>query len=264
MTNVLKMALVTTAAVAIAGPGFAQQYQPTPEYQQQQQQYQDQQDRYQQQRNDYEARRSDYDAHRQGYAAARANYEQKLAAYNRSRADYDRRYGYGAYARIYGPAPAWDETHWAYYVTPAPVYVAPSAPVYGAPTAYVAPPVHCDNSGTVGAGAIGAIAGAVLGSQLSAPGRRTENSVLGAVIGGGIGAAVGHAHDKYKCDARGPYFSYQETIPYREDTRYHTPRYAEYQRMGCRLVSAPVDSYGRDYRYVRVCPDPDGRYRMVG
>jgi hypothetical protein len=283
MKNVLKIALASTASLAIAAPAFAQygqyqsppqdysrdtsqsgsQYRPSDQYQQQQQQYQDQQQRYQEQRDAYEQRRSDYDQHRQGYAQARANYEARLAAYNRSRADYDRHYGYGAYARIYGPAPAWDETHWAYYVTPA-YPVAPAAPYYGAPTAYVAPPVHCDNSGTVGAGAIGAIAGAVLGSQLSAPGRHTENSVLGAVIGGGIGAAVGHAHDKYKCDSRGPYFTYNETIPYREDRNFRTPRYAEYERMGCRLVSAPVDSYGRDYRYVRVCPDRDGRYRMIG
>ena len=27
---------------------------------------------------------------------------------------------------------------------------------------------------------------------------------------------------------------------------------------------APVDSDGRDYRYVRVCPDADGRYRITG
>lgn len=285
MKNVLKIALASTASLAMAAPAFAQygqpsyqspppdysrdtsqtgsQYRPTDQYQQQQQQYQDQQERYQEQRRAYEQHRSDYDARRQGYAQARANYQARLAAYNRSRADYDRRYGYGAYARIYGPAPVWDETHWAYYVTPA-YPAAPAAPYYGAPTAYVTPPVRCDNSGTVGAGAIGALAGAVLGSQLSAPGRHTENSVLGAVIGGGIGAAVGHAHDKYKCDQRGPYFTYNETIPYREDMRYRTPRYAEYERMGCRLATAPVDSYGRDYRYVRVCPDPDGRYRIVG
>ena len=25
-----------------------------------------------------------------------------------------------------------------------------------------------------------------------------------------------------------------------------------------------IDSYGEDYRYVRVCPDGDGRYRITG
>jgi hypothetical protein len=266
MKNAFRIALACTASMAVAAPAFAQyqssqdqqgsQYRPTPEYQRAQDRYQQQQQRYQEQQREYQTHREAYQDRREGYAAAHSAYERRLAAYNRARADYDRRYGYGAYARVYGPAPVWDETHWAYYVTP-------SAPYYGANTAYTAPAVHCDNSGTVTAGAIGALAGAVLGSQLSAPGRHTENSVLGAVIGGGLGAAVGHAHDKYKCDQRGPYFTYQETVPYREGA-HHTPRYAEYERMGCRLASAPVDRYGRDYRYVRVCPDPEGRYRIVG
>ena len=32
------------------------------------------------------------------------------------------------------------------------------------------------------------------------------------------------------------------------------------------LVSrpAPIDAYGNDVRYVRVCPDGDGRYRITG
>ena len=270
MKNAFKIALASTVALTVAAPALAQsqyqptqyqpQYQPTQQYQEQQQQYQDQQQQYQQQRDNYDQRRADYDEHREGYAAARRAYDDRLAAYHRARADYDRRYGYGAYVRVYGPAPVWDDSHWAYYA-PAPV---PAAPYYGANTAYVAPPVHCDNSSTVGAGVIGALAGAVLGSQLSAPGRHTENAVLGGVVGAGIGAAVGHAHDKYKCDQRGPYFAYSETIPYREDGAYRSPRYAEYNRMGCRLATAPVDADGRDYRYVRVCPDRDGRYRIMG
>lgn len=39
-------------------------------------------------------------------------------------------------------------------------------------------------------GAIGAVIGGVLGSQVAAPGARTEGSVLGAVIGGVAGAAI--------------------------------------------------------------------------
>jgi hypothetical protein len=39
-------------------------------------------------------------------------------------------------------------------------------------------------------GAIGAVAGAVIGSQLAGNGARTEGSVLGAVIGGVAGAAI--------------------------------------------------------------------------
>jgi hypothetical protein len=168
--------------------------------------------------------------------------------------------------RIYGPAPVWSDTNWAYYAVPAyPTYVAPAAPSYGYNSAYTAPAdVKCDNNTTVGAGVIGALAGAILGSNVAAHGRKTEGAVLGGVVGAGIGAAVGHQHDKYKCDQRGPYWSYNETIPYRESSSYRTSRYAEYQRMGCRLATAPVDSYGNDYRYVRVCPDGDGRYRIVG
>lgn len=272
MNAPLKAAMASVLALSTAAPAMAQnypqeyqrppqpsygsQYQPTPEYQQEQR-------RYEQERRSYENRRDDY-------ARARSEYDRRLADYNRARADYDARYGYGAYARIYGPAPSWDETHWAYYLTPAPApapgYYAytPAAPYYGANTAYGSPPVHCDNSTTVGAGVIGAIAGAVLGSNIAARNARTEGAVLGGVVGAGIGAAVGHAHDQYKCDQRGPYFSYDETIPYREGRAYRSSRYSYYQRMGCRLAPAPIDSYGRDYRYVRVCPDPDGRYRIVG
>ena len=274
MNTYAKIGSVSVLALAMALPALAQQsgpYQPTPEYQQQQQQYQQQQQDYQSQqqqyqdrRDAYDQRRSDYDAHRGDYARARAAYEARLADYNRRKADYDRHNGWGAYVRVYGPAPVWDETHYAYWLAPAPgapVYVTPAAPAYGANTVYAAP-VRCDNRSTVTAGALGAIAGAVLGSNLAAPGRHTEGAVLGGVVGGGIGAAVGHQHDRYKCDQRGAYFAYSETIPYRESVR--GDRYDYYVRTGCRLAPAPVNSYGSDYRYVRVCPDPDGRYRIVG
>lgn len=264
MHTAFKIAMASTLALATAAPAMAQyQYRPTDQYQEDQQRYQEQRDTYEAQRNAYDARRSDYDASRQGYQAARAEYERRLAAYNRARYDYDRRYGYGAYVRVYGPAPVWDDTHWAYYAPAAPGY-AVAAPSYGYNTAYAGPAVRCDNSSTVGAGAIGAIAGALLGSNVAAHGRRTEGAVLGGVVGAGIGAAVGHQHDKYKCDQRGPYFTYNETIPYRESAEYRSDRYADYQRMRCRLATAPVDSDGQDYRYVRVCPDRDGRYRIVG
>lgn len=263
MSTLIKVALASTLALTTAAPALAQYYQsgpyqPTPQYQQDLQ-------RYQQQREDYDRQRDAYQDRREGYQAAREEYERRLSAYNRARYDYDHRYGYGAYARLYGPAPVWDETHWAYYAPAAPVYAAPApAPYYGANTAYVAPAVKCDNSGAVTAGALGAIAGAVLGSNVASHHNHTEGAVLGGVVGAGIGAAVGHQHDRYKCDQRGPYFTYQETVPYSEPTRYRSDRYAEYQRMGCRLATAPVDTSGADYRYVRVCPDPDGRYRIVG
>lgn len=266
MHTALKVAMASTLALATAAPAMAQysdQYRPTQDYRDAQERYQQQQEQYRQQRDAYETRHDQYENRREGYAAARAEYERRLAAYNRARYDYDRRYGYGAYVRVYGPAPVWSDTNWAYYAAPAPYY-APAAPSYGYNSAYTERTVKCDNSTTVGAGVIGAIAGAILGSNVAARNARTEGAVLGGVVGAGIGAAVGNAHDKYKCDQRGPYFAYNETIPYRESSRYRSSRYSEYQRMGCRLATAPVDSYGRDYRYVRVCPDPDGRYRIVG
>lgn len=257
MNVALKVAMVSVLALSTAAPALAQYpYQPTPQYREDLQ-------RYQQDREAYAARR-------EGYEAAREEYQRRLDAYNRARADYDARYGYGAYARYYGPAPVWDEGRWAYntpttpYYAPTTPYYAPAAPYYGANTAYTAPPIPCDNDTTVTAGVIGAIAGAVLGSNVAARNARTEGAVLGGVVGAGVGAAVGHAHDRYKCDQRGPYFSYNETIPYRESYRNRTDRYSYYQQMGCRLATAPVDSYGQDYRYVRVCPDRDGRYRIVG
>ena len=279
MNTIIKSAMASTLALATAAPAMAQYqpppppssaYQPTP-------QYQEDLERYRRERDAYDQRRSDYEASRDSYRVARAEYERRLSAYNRARADYDARYGYGAYARLYGPAPAWDERNWAYYTTPAPPYpynrpyaapapyaYAPNAPYYGGNTAYTTPQIQCDNNSTVAAGALGALAGAILGSNVAARNARTEGAVLGGVVGAGIGAAIGHQHDRYKCDQRGPYFTYDETIPYREGRYYRSDRYSDYQRQGCRLATAPVDADGRDYRYIRVCPDPDGRYRIVG
>jgi len=189
------------------------------------------------------------------------DYESALPAAERAR--YDARYGYGAYVRLY-PRPVWDETRWS-YVAPTPGYYgAPSAGYYGRNTAYTT--VRCNNNSTVAAGAVGALLGGILGSNVAARNARTEGTVLGAVVGGAIGAGVGHANDKYKCDARGPYFTYSETLPYRESQswRYGSNDPTYYSRMRCRLAPAPIDPNGVDYRYVRVCPDASGRYRITG
>jgi hypothetical protein len=236
-------------------------YRPTDQYQNQQQQYQHERQDYDARRQAYDARRDNYEVSRADYQAARADYERRKARWERARARYDARYGYGAYVRVYGPAPVWDEERWARFESPAAGY-------YGRPAAAYAGPVTCrnDHSGATAGGILGALAGAALGSNIAAHGVRTEGAVLGGVVGAGIGAAVGNAHDKYRCDERGPYFSYNDTIAYREDPSFRSGRYdyAYYSRMRCRLAPAPVDSYGRDYRYVRVCPDADGRYRITG
>lgn len=208
------------------------------------------------------------------YEMARRDYERRLDEYERARTRYDRRNGYGAYARRYGPAPTWDEARYGgprsntygsnAYGSNSYNSGAYSAGTYGANTAYntQGTTVRCNNNSTVTAGVIGAIAGALLGSNVAARNARTEGAVLGAVVGGVGGAAVGRANDRYKCDTQGPYFSREDTVPYREAAR--SERFDYYTGRRCRLAPAPVDTAGQDYRYVRVCPDDQGRYRITG
>jgi hypothetical protein len=276
----LSVGMASALALATAAPAFAQyqEYQrpapdqppPAPQYQQTAPSQEDQQ-RYEQDRAGYEARKDAYDARkdayearrgvyendRAGYEQARAAYEARRAEWARARAAYDARYGYGAYVRIYGPEPIWDTGRWGPY--------APAATYNGRDTAYV---TECrnDHSARTAGTVIGALAGAALGANLSAPGRHGENAAIGGVLGGVIGNAVGNAHDRYRCDDHGPYYAYSDTIAYREDPRWRSGRYdySYYTRQRCRLAPAAIDAYGDDIRYVRVCPDPDGRYRITG
>jgi len=293
----LKLGAASVLALAMAAPAFAQyqpdyqyqrppadyqpgqpQYQQVPQssgqydqdrqrYEQEQRDYQQRRDAYDQRRQDYDARRDTYAYQREGYAQAKADYDARLAAWQRARDRYDRIHGYGAYVRIY-PMPAWDVARWgplypgqAYYVAPP-----PAAGYYAQPSSAYVTTCRNDHSGRTAGAVIGGLAGAVLGSNLSAPGRHGENAALGGVLGAVVGGAVGNAHDRYKCDNRGPYYAYGDTIEYREDPSYRSGRYdyAYYQRMRCRLAPAPIDPDGRDVRYVRVCPDADGRYRITG
>ena len=69
------------------------------------------------------------------------------------------------------------------------------------------PSYECDRQrqGRTGAGAvIGGGAGAVVGSQLAARGRRTEGSILGGVLGAVVGGAVGRSSSE-QCYDRGSY-----------------------------------------------------------
>ena len=290
MNATLRIGMASMLALATASPALAQ-YQAAPQYpaNQYQQESQDQQQgsqyrpteqseqqqrRYQQERSDYEARkdaydtrRDNYDASRADYRAARADYDRRHAAWERARARYDARYGYGAYVRYRGPAPAWDTARWGAYSADARHYDRDHD--RDRTSAYVAPaPVTCrnDHTAATAGGILGALAGAALGSNIAASGHRGDGAVLGGVVGAGIGAAVGNAHDSYRCDSRGPYYSYGDTIAYREAPDFRSGRYdyAYYNRMHCRLATAPVDRDGRDYRYVRVCPDAEGRYRITG
>lgn len=252
MHAALKIGIASVMVLANAVPAAAQYYQPT--------------QKYQRDLRNYESERAAYEARRGDYEVARRDYERRRSDWEAARRAYDARSGYGAYARAYGAAPVWDDA----YSSRAPAaraYAAPYAGAYGYNSSATAPgSIRCNNNSTVTAGVLGALAGAVLGSNVAARNARTEGAVLGAALGGAVGAGVGRANDRYKCDARGPYFSRGETIPYREARGYgyDSNRYTRYSRMGCRLAPAPVDSYGEDYRYVRVCPDSSGRYRVTG
>jgi len=257
MNTAIKIGLASALALATALPATAQQYRPTDEYLRQQREYDAQRNQYENQRERYEDTRENYQEARRDYRAARRDYERRLAEWNRAQVIYDRRYGYGAYARLYA-RPVWDQSYWTSYEPP------PYAGYYGRPASATLP---CDrNNSTVAGGLIGALAGAVLGSNVAGRGDRTEGAVLGGIAGAVVGGAVGNANDRYKCDSRGPYFSYDETVAYREGRRRYSSSYdtSYYTRQRCRLAAAPVDAYGRDIRYVRVCPDDQGRYRITG
>jgi hypothetical protein len=267
MNTPVKICLASALALATALPALAQgyygaPYQPTQQYRDDAARYENDRAAYENRRDDYDASRAAYDNRSADYRAARADYERRHADWVQARADYDARYGYGAYVRVYGAEPVWDEARWS-YVAPS-----PSATYYGRDSAYTAG-AGCrpaNNNNAVAGGILGALAGAALGSNVAANGRGTEGAVLGAVVGGALGASVGNASSKYQCDQRGPYYSYNNTIAYREDRRFRSGNndYAYYTRMRCRLAAAPIDNYGRDYRYVRVCPDASGRYRITG
>ncbi|MDP2260352.1 MAG: glycine zipper domain-containing protein [Caulobacter sp.] len=241
------IAVATASIVALtAGAASAQSYPQSWE------QYEAQQRQYQRQQSDYQDRRADY-------ADQRRAYEAKRQQYLRDQAAYDRRYGRGAYVRRYG--------EWR--------YDPPYAGAYGRDVAYndaYAPyrdsPCERRRDGNTTAGAIiGALAGAAIGSNVAASGVRTEGAVLGALVGGGVGGAIGRS--SAKCDNDGYWYSRDQTISYREAGYRRGQRsgryaYNDYSRRGCRLAAAPTEWGGRtEYRYVRVCPDNRGRYRIT-
>jgi len=106
--------------------------------------------------------------------------------------EYERHHGYGhgygprhfyAYRPVVvmPPAPVYYAPQApVYYAPPAPAYYAPPAPAYYAQPVYYSRPVHL---GAVG----GAMAGAVIGSQLG----YGNNRVAATAIGGAVGAILG-------------------------------------------------------------------------
>lgn len=214
---------------------------------------------YQSQQREYQRQQSDYQDRREDYADQRRAYEAKREQYLRDQAAYDRRYGRGAYVRQYG--------EWR--------YDAPYAGGYGRDAGYndaYAP--YRDNpcekrrdNRTVAGALIGALAGAAIGSNVAATDVQTEGAVLGALVGAGVGGSIGR--ETASCDRTGYYWRRDQTISYREagyGRGQRSGRYAynDYSRRGCRLAAAPTEWGGRtEYRYVRVCPDGRGRYRIT-
>ncbi len=268
----MKSTLTLTLAAVMAAtsvPAAAQYVNPEAE-----RQYQDRVQDYNQETREYEDRRSDYDRRRGDYADNRANYERQLADYNRARVDYDLRYGRGAFERRYGVFvyhDTWADNQWydyryrGYRWDDGARYSSRDNDYY---RGYRDSPCERRNSGrSVGGALIGALAGAAIGSNIDDDGNRTEGTVLGAIVGGAIGANVA-GRSTARCANVGYYWTYDQTYAYRERTGYRGYRsgrynYDYYSRNRCRLAVAPVYYRGdTSYRYVRVCPDRRGRYRI--
>jgi uncharacterized protein YcfJ len=193
---------------------------------------------------------SEYQQRLRDWQAERDRYEAQRQAYEADRRAYENRYNYDArvpYARDVVVADPYDY----YRNSPCERRTA-------------------RNNRQVAGTLIGALAGAALGANVAADKVRGEGIVLGAVVGGAIGAGVTAPDRRYTaaCDASGYYYSYDQTYPYREDASYRGRSgrydYSYYNRQRCRLAVAPTDWNGTtDYRYVRVCPDRSGRYRLT-
>ena len=249
----LKISLAAALALGAAAPAMAQQYRQYVDPQAQAN-YEQQRQEYEAQQQDYQDRAADYQDRRDAYAVQRERYRDARDTYQQERADYDARYGSGAYDRRYGGyAYRRDRGDWydAYRSSP------------------------CErraSGGAVTGGVIGALAGAAIGSNIAGRGDRTEGAVLGGVAGAALGATVGSSASRpvAQCDSRGYYYSFNQTYPYREDSVYEDRAsgrygYDYYRRERCRLAVAPAYYNGStDFRYVRVCPDRLGRYRITG
>jgi hypothetical protein len=152
---------------------------------------------------------------------------------------------------------------------------------------------------SVTGGLLGAAGGAVIGSQFAASGHRRDGSLLGGVIGALAGASIGHS--TAACDSAPPPPRYNNAPPPPPPPAYDNPppppayddayyappppAYVERREIwaygrhgarfrviedrmgpdGCTLAESPVymPDGGVDRRYVRVCPDYRGRYRVV-
>ncbi len=252
MTPTTTKLVLMAAAAMMAMPAMAQPVDPAAQaaYEQQLNDYHAKQQSYEDSRATYQGRTDAYHVQQNAYANQQAAYADQRAQYDHEKAAYDLQYGAGSWDRrgyTYDRYPGRDA--YAYY--------------------RASPCERRASSDAAAGGAIGALAGAAIGSAVAGRGNHTEGAVLGGFAGAAIGASSASS-SAARCDARGYYFSYNQTVPYRESAEYGDRvsgqyGYDNYRRMRCRLAAAPayVDGY-TDYRYVRVCPDSSGRYRITG
>jgi hypothetical protein len=232
------------------------------DYQSSQDAYRDRVQNYQGRVEDFRERQEDYRARRERYEDQKAEADAQMDAYVRARDAYDARWGAGAYDRNrpagYIPRPA---DFGAF-----PDYAAVAPPITAVGPEYRDTCRERRNVNAAARGYIGSMASSAIGNNANARSPR-EGPVLGATVD--VRSENRLSRAVASCDGRGYFYSYDQTFPYREtalDMARRSGRFtfARYQAMRCRLAIAPTAWGGlTDYRYVRVCPDRAGRYRIT-
>ena len=271
------LAIASVLAAAAFGTGAAAQTygQAYQTYQQQQAQYQAQQTAYNTARAKYEADRAAYDA-RWGYGA----YERAYGPF-RYVAPNTYGYGYGTYpytypATTYPYASTYPYSTYPYASTPSTYgygygttttpygYNPYSAGAYGVNSAYGTSVPCTTGSSSVNLGVLSALAQAAMGGRSISTSSMVNQAILGAVVDRTLGA---RAISSAQCDSRGYYYTYSQTQPYREGYYDASGRWVSTTAYGayanCRIAPAPTNAAGSEFRYVRVCPDATGRYRIT-
>jgi uncharacterized protein YcfJ len=220
----------------------------------------------------YNSAQSQYQRNQQDYDSSYRAYQTARDQYDRDKADYDRRYGAGAYDRYYSQG-SWNGDRWdnRQNTSNNDNRYNPYDRYRDTPCERMANANSRDRTtGTV----LGALIGGALGATAAGSHSEGEGAVLGAIAGGLVGNQIaGNSSDadRYaaRCDNDGYYYDYDQTQPYREDTSTRGRRSGRYDsnyytRQRCRLAPAPTQYGDRtDYRYVRVCPDRNNRYRIT-
>ena len=119
-------------------------------------------------------------------------------------------------------------------------------------------------SSSVNLGVLSALAQAAMGGSSLSTSSIVNQAILGAVVDRTLGA---RAISSAQCDSRGYYYTYNQTQPYREGYYDASGRWVSTAAYGayanCRIAPAPANAAGSEFRYVRVCPDATGRYRIT-